>query len=336
MKAWFVTKGTKGPRDLKLCERPDPVPGPKDLLVRMRAASLNYRDQVIVRDKYMGLTMESDTIALSDGAGEVVAVGDRVTRFKVGDRVIGTFNRGWIGGSYGDVVYDQLGHPGIDGVLANLVVISQEDAVSIPGDLSYEEASCLPCAALTAWSALVVAGRMKAGQSVLTLGTGGVSIFALQFAKAAGCYVIATSSSDEKLARAAAMGADCTINYRINPEWDVAVREATRGRGVDHIIEVGGAGTLERSYRSLANGGIIELIGFLAATENPPPVGLPRWGQMVRVNVGSREGFEAMNRAIAEKDIRPVVDRVFAFEEAIEAYEYALSGKMFGKVVIAI
>ncbi len=202
MKAWFVTKGTKGPRDLKLGNRPDPEPGPKDVLVRMRAASLNYRDQVIAQDKYMGVAMDRDTIALSDGAGEVVAVGGGVTRFKTGDRVIGTFNRGWIGGSYGDVIYDQLGHPGIDGVLSELVVFAQEDVVSVPGDLSYEEASCLPCAALTAWSALVVAGRMKPGQTVLTLGTGGVSIFALQLAKAAGCYVICTSSSDEKLERA--------------------------------------------------------------------------------------------------------------------------------------
>jgi NADPH:quinone reductase-like Zn-dependent oxidoreductase len=183
---------------------------------------------------------------------------------------------------------------------------------------------------------LVVAGKMKPGQTVLTLGTGGVSIFALQLAKAAGCYVICTSSSDEKLERARTLGADCTINYRTTPEWDVAVREATGGRGADHVIEVGGAGTLECSYRSLANGGMIELIGFLAASDNPPPVGLPRWGQMVRVNVGSREGFEDMNRAIETQGIRPVIDKVFAFDQAIEAYEYATSGEQFGKVVIAI
>ncbi len=336
MKAWHVVKGTKGPRDLKLAERPDPQPGAKDILVRMRAASLNYRDQVIVQNKYMNLTMERDTVPLSDGAGEVIAVGEEVTRFKVGDRVIGTFNRGWYGGSYEDDRYEQLGQPGVEGVLAEKVVLNQDDAVSVPAFLSYEEAACLPCAALTAWSALVVAGKMKAGQSVLTLGTGGVSIFALQFAKAAGCCVIATSSSYEKLQRARTLGADHTINYLTHPEWDRNVRDMTNGRGVDHIIEVGGAGTLERSYRSLATGGMIELIGFLAAAEKQPPVGLPRWGMLAKINVGSREGFEAMNRAMAANDIHPVIDRVFPFEEAIEAYEYEGAGKHFGKVVITI
>jgi len=336
MRAYFLSRGMAGPSDLKLGERPDPVPGPRDILVRMRAASLNYRDQVIARDAYMGLKMDKDTVPLSDGAGEVIAIGADVTRFKVGDRVVGTFNRGWHGGLHGDGTYAQLGQMGVEGVLAERVVFDEGDAVLVPDGLSYEEAACLPCAALTAWSALVVAGGMKAGQSVLTLGTGGVSIFALQFAKAAGCHVIATSSSDEKLDRARALGADQFVNYRKTPDWDAAVREMTGGRGVDHIVEIGGAGTLERSYRALANDGCIGLVGFLAQADKPPLVGLPRWGRMVRVNVGSREGFEAMNRAIVQNGIRPVVDRVFPFEQAIQAYDYEYSGQHFGKVVITI
>ena len=336
MRAYLLSKGIKSPRDLKLAERPDPVPGPKDILVRMRAASLNYRDQMIARDTYMGQTMGADTVPLSDGAGEVIAVGARVTRFKVGDRVIGTFNRGWHGGAHGDGGYQQLGQTGVDGVLAELVVFDEGDAVAVPDRLSYEEAACLPCAALTAWSALVVAGGMTVGQSVLTLGTGGVSIFALQFAKAAGCQIIATSSSDAKLEQVRALGADEVINYRTTPDWDIAVRAATGGRGVDHVVEVGGAGTLERSCRALANDGCIAQIGYLAQAERPPLINLPRWGRMAKVNVGSREGFEAMNRAIVRNGIRPVIDRVFAFDQAIAAYDYAFSGQHFGKVVISI
>ncbi len=336
MRAYLLSKGTAGPKDLKRVERPDPKPGPKDILVRMRAASLNYRDQVIAKDVYMGIKMEVDTIPLSDGAGEVVAVGSSVTRFKVGDRVASTFMKGWIGGAFRDEGYPALGQNNVDGVLAELVVFDQEDAVHIPDGLSFEEAACLPCAALTAWSALVTAGGVRAGQSVLTLGTGGVSIFALQLAKAAGCFVISTSSSDEKLAKAKALGADGLINYKTTPDWDVAVRQMTGGRGVDHVIEIGGAGTLERSYRALATNGCIELIGFLATADKPPPIGLPRWGKLARILVGSRESFEAMNRSIVQNNIKPVIDRVFPFDKAVDAYEYELSGKHFGKVVIAI
>ena len=336
MRAYLLTKGTSGPRDLKLAERPDPVPGLKDILVRMRAASLNYRDQMIVRDSYMGQTIDADTVPLSDGAGEVIAIGRGVTRFRIGDRVIGTFNRGWHGGAHGDGTYQQLGQKGVEGVLAEKVVFDEGDAVAVPDGLSYEEGACLPCAALTAWSALVVAGNMTAGKSVLTLGTGGVSIFALQFAKAAGCFVIATSSSDAKLERARTLGADRLINYKTTPDWDVAVRDVTGGRGVDLIVEVGGAGTLERSYRSLANDGCIGLIGYLAPADKSPPVALPRWGRLVKVNVGHRESFEAMNRAIVSNALKPVVDRVFAFEQAVDAYDYEYSGHHFGKVVITI
>jgi NADPH:quinone reductase-like Zn-dependent oxidoreductase len=336
MKAYFLVKGTTGPRDLKFETRPDPKPGAREILVRMRAASLNYRDQVIARDAYMGTKMDTDTVPLSDGAGEVIEIGAGVTRFKSGDRVAGTFNRGWIAGSHKDGAYQQLGQVGVPGVLAELVVFDEQDAVHIPEALSFAEAACLPCAALTAWSALVVAGGMKAGHSVLTLGTGGVSVFAIQLAKAAGCFVISTSSSDEKLSKAKALGADGLINYKTTPEWDVRVRELTGGRGVDHVVEIGGAGTLERSYRSTANNGCVAMIGFLAAAEKYPMIALPRWGKLVRVNVGSREGFEAMNRAIAANHIKPVIDKVFPFERAIEAYEYEATGQHFGKVVIKI
>jgi NADPH:quinone reductase-like Zn-dependent oxidoreductase len=335
MRAYLLVKGTTGPKDLKRTERPAPKPGPRDILVRMRAAALNYRDQIIARDGRPAGKLQNESIPMSDGAGEVVEIGAAVTRFKVGDRVTSTFDQGWIAGPYGDKFYPSLGQDGVDGVLAEFAVFDQENAVRAPDGLSFEEAACLPCAAVTAWTALAT-GDMKPGQTVLTLGTGGVAVFAVQFAKAAGCTVIATSSSDAKLEKVKALGADKVINYAKTPEWDVAVREMTGGRGVDHIVETGGAPTLERSYRALANNGCIGLIAFSYASDKPPVLGLPRWGRMHRIAVGSRESFEAMNRAIAVNRIKPVIDRVFPFEQAIDAYEYELAGKHFGKVVISI
>lgn len=337
MRAYLLSKGMTGPKDLKLVDRPDPQPGAKEILVRMRAASLNYRDQMIAHDTYMGNTLQGDAIPLSDGAGEVIAVGPGVTRFKIGDRIMSTFFKDWIAGPWRDQGYSALGQNGVDGVLAELVVFNQEDAVRIPDRLSFEEASCLSCAALTAWTSIYDAAGVRAGQSVLALGTGGVSVFAIQFAKAAGCSVIVTSSSEQKLAKAKALGADELINYRAIPEWDGEVRRLTGGCGVDHVVEVGGVGTLERSCRALANNGSVGLIGFLAegAASNPWLV-LPRWGRLVKVVVGSRESFEAMNRAIVQNQIKPVIDKIFPFEQAIDAYTYGLSGAHFGKVVITI
>jgi NADPH:quinone reductase-like Zn-dependent oxidoreductase len=335
MRAYILVKGTMGPRDLKRTERPDPKPGPREILVRMRAAALNYRDQIIARDGRPAGKLQNESIPMSDGAGEVVEIGEAVTRFKVGDRVTSTFDQGWIAGPYGDKFYPSLGQDGVDGVLAEYALFNEENAVKAPEGLSFEEAACLPCAAVTAWNALTV-GNMRAGQSVLTLGTGGVAVFAVQFAKAAGCSVIATSSSDEKLRKVKALGADQLINYAKTPDWDVAVREMTGGRGVDHVVETGGAATIERSYRSVANSGNIGLIAFSYASSETQPMTLPRWGQMHRIAVGNRETFEAMNRAITANGIKPVVDRVFPFEQAIDAYEYELAGKHFGKVVISI
>jgi NADPH:quinone reductase-like Zn-dependent oxidoreductase len=220
--------------------------------------------------------------------------------------------------------------------LAEQVVFDQQDAVKLPDGISFEEGACLPCAGVTAWNSLIVAGDMKCGQSVLTLGTGGVSVFAIQFAKAAGCLSIATSSSDAKLAKAKALGADVLINYKTTPDWDKKVREVTGGRGVDHVVEIGGVGTLERSYRSLANEGCIGLIGFLASADNNPVIGLGRGAKVQRINVGSRRSFEDMNRAIAVNKIKPVIDKVFPFEQAPAAYEYEMSGAHFGKIVVTI
>jgi len=336
MKAYFLQKGTTGPENLKLAERADPQPGQREILVRVRAVSLNYRDQMIARDAHPAGKTIVDTIPCSDGAGEVIAVGPGVTRFAVGDRVASTYDLGWTGGAFGDFPRPSRGQPGADGMLAELVVLDQEDAVRIPEGLSFEQAACLPCAAVTAWTALVDMGGMTLGQTVLTQGTGGVSIFALQFAKATGCRVIITSSSDEKLAKAKALGADELINYRTTPDWAAAARELTGGRGVDQIVEIGGVGTLGQSYRALAIGGNIGLIGFLAEVDEVPPPAMPRSGKLNRLSVGSRESFEAMNRCIAQNHIKPVIDRVFPFERAIEAYQYMLTAQHFGKIVIAI
>ncbi len=334
MRAYFIKPGTTGPADLKLEERPDPVPSQREILVRLHAVSLNYRDQVIARDGHPAGKATTDTIPCSDGAGEVIAIGPGVTRFAVGDRVASTYDLGWAGGVFGDFPRPSRGQPGADGMLAELVVLSQEDAVRIPDELSYEEAACLPCAAVTAWTALVDMGQMTVGQTVLTQGTGGVSMFALQFAKATGCRVIVTSSSDEKLKRAKALGADDLINYRTTPDWASAVRKLTGGRGVDQIVEIGGVGTLAQSYRALAIGGHIGLIGFLADVDEVPPPAMPRSGRLNRISVGSRENFEDMNRAIAQNGIKPVIDRSFPFEQAIDAYQYMLKAQHFGKIAI--
>ncbi len=336
MNAYFLKPGTTGPRDLVLSQAPDPSPGQREILVRVRAVSLNYRDQMVARDAHPAGKAASDTVPCSDGAGEVVAVGAGVTRFNVGDRVASTYDLGWTGGAFGDFARPSRGQPGADGMLAQLVVLDQEDAVLVPENLSFEEAACLPCAAVTAWTALADMGGMRLGQTVLTQGTGGVSIFALQFAKAAGCRVIITSSSDEKLARAKALGADELINYRSTPDWASLARELTGGRGVDQIVEIGGVGSLAQSYRALAIGGNIGLIGFLAEVDEVPPPSMPRSGRLNRISVGSRENFENMNRAIARNGIKPVIDRVFPFEQAIEAYEYMLTAQHFGKIVIAV
>jgi NADPH:quinone reductase-like Zn-dependent oxidoreductase len=311
-------------------DRPDPVAGPHDVVVRVHATSLNYRDQAVVAGQYFGGAVSRDTVPVSDGAGEVLAVGSAVSRFKPGDRVAATF--------FQTAPPAALGSP-LDGMLAEKVALSEDGFVSIPDHLSYEEAACLPCAAVTAWHALFRAGRpIKAGDIVLVLGTGGVSIAALQLARAAGARVIATSSSDDKAARVTALGASDVVNYRRAPEWDQEVMRLTAGRGVDCVVEIGGAGTLARSMRSLARGGKVCLIGFLGGRDgdtNPMPL-MMVGGSLHGVFVGDREMFEEMNRAISANRIAPVVDRVFPFESAPAAWEYQKSGAFVGKVVITL
>ena len=321
---------------LKLAERPEPKPGPGQALVRVRANSLNYRDLMVASGAY-GRNVKLPLIPLSDGAGEVVEVGPQVTRVKPGDRVAAIFMQSWLAGALAeDYAKSALGGA-IDGMLAEYVVLAADGLVPIPEHLSYAEAATLPCAAVTAWHALVTEGGIRAGDSVLVLGTGGVSIFALQFARLHGARVIVTSGSDDKLARAVGMGASDGINYRQTPEWGRGVLELTGGAGVDHIIEVGGAGTLPQSLRAVRYGGRISLIGVLAepgAAVDPRPL-LMKGARLQGIYVGSREMFEAMNRAIALSGLRPVVDRVFPFAEAPEAFRYMKSAGHFGKIVIS-
>jgi NADPH:quinone reductase-like Zn-dependent oxidoreductase len=273
-------------------------------------------------------------VPLSDGACEVVEIGGSVTRVKVGDRVCSNFMTDWISGEVNDAIAKTALGGFIDGMLQEYRLIDQNALVQIPDYLSFEEAATLPCAAVTAWHGLVVNGHIKAGDSVLVLGTGGVSIFALQIAAMAGATVIATSSSDEKLERLKKMGASHTINYKTNEKWDKAVLEATGGRGVDHVVEVGGAGTLERSVNAVRMGGHVSLIGVLTSGNfNPVPV-LMKSVDVHGVFVGSRSMFEDMNRAFAIHNIEPVIDRMFKAEEIVPALQYLESGKHFGKVVL--
>lgn len=336
MKVYEVQKGSTTPEGLRRAERPDPQPGPHQVLIRVRAVSLNYRDHMVVIGRYMGGPVDHDTIPLSDGAGEVVAVGPGVTRFRAGDRVAGTFFQVWSDGPRKGW-YPALGSP-LDGTLAEYIALHEDGVVAIPPSLSFEEAATLPCAGVTAWSALMVLGdRVQPGDTVLCLGTGGVSIHALQFARAAGASVIVTSSSDEKLERAKQAGATFGINYKTHPEWDKEVQRLTNGRGVDHVIEVGGMGTLARSYQSIGFGGKIALIGFLGGPGQAEPFALMmKGGSLHGVGVGSTAMFEDMNRAIEVNRIKPVVDKVFAFDQAAEAFRCFAAGEFFGKVVIAI
>lgn len=336
MKAWEI-QGGFGFDNLKLAERPDPRPGPGHVLIRVRAVSLNYRDLLTVEGKY-NPKQKLPLIPCSDGAGEVIAVGERVTRVKPGDRVCGIFAQRWIAGTpTREKLRSTLGGP-LDGMLAELVVLHEEGIVPVPPHLTDEEAATLPCAGLTAWSALVTHGRLTAGDTVLLQGTGGVSILALQLAKLLGLRALITSSSDEKLERARQLGADGLINYRTAPEWSGPVREQTGGAGVDLVVEVGGAGTLEQSLRSVRLGGTICLIGNLDGIVAQVPLTLI-FMQQARVQgilVGDREGFEAMNRAIAAHRMRPVVDRVVPFEEARAAFEQMAAGGHFGKVCVKV
>ncbi len=333
MKAYEI-QNSFGLDSLHLVDRPEPRPGPGQVLLRMKAWSLNYRDLLMVKGQY-NPRLKLPLVPLSDGVGEVVEAGEGVSRVKVGDRVAGAFMPGWVEGPLTESKAKTALGGGIAGLLAESVVLPAEGVVAVPAHLSDEEAAALPCAGVTAWHALVTSGGIKAGDTVLTQGTGGVSIFALQFARLSGARVIATSSSDAKLARVLQMGASTGINYQTHPDWEKKVLEATEGVGVDHVVEVGGAGTLPRSLKSVRLGGTISLIGILSGVGefNPTPV-LMKGVRVQGIFVGSREMFEAMNRAITLHQMLPVVDRVFPFTEAREALKFMESGSHFGKIAI--
>ena len=317
-------------------DRPTPEAGQGEILVRVRAASLNYRDLLIARGAYRS-GAKPNTIPLSDGAGDVVAVGPGVTRFKVGDRVAGAFFPDWLGGEVSTEAVSRARGGSVDGMLAEHTVLHETAAIAIPAHMSFEEGATLPCAGLTAWNAVVEIANIRAGETVLVLGTGGVSLFALQFAKLRGARAILTSSSDDKLVMAKTLGADEVINYRETFDWHKKVVELTGGRGVDLTVEVGGAGTLERSIRATRLGGAIALIGVVAEpAQIDPRLVMSRGVRLQGVIVGSLEMFAAMNAALTEAELRPVIDRVFPFEEAREAYAHLQSARHFGKVVIAV
>jgi NADPH:quinone reductase-like Zn-dependent oxidoreductase len=331
MRAWTIP--SFGLDSLKLADRPEPTPGAGQVLVAVRAVSLNYRDLLIVKGLY-NPRMPLPRVPCSDAAGDVVAVGPGATRVAIGDKVCGTFMQHWVAGRITDAAGRSALGGDIDGVLAERVVLAEEGVVKYPVHLSAEEAATLPCAALTAWHALA-GGGVRAGETVLLQGTGGVSIFALEIARQFGARVLITSGSDEKLARALQMGAAAGVNYRTTPDWDKWTRSQTGGLGVDHVVEVGGAGTLERSCKAARTGGHIALIGVLAGTGsvNPMPV-LMRSLTVRGIFVGSREMFEDMNRAFELHQTRPVIDRVFNFEEFPAALRHLESGAHFGKVVV--
>ncbi len=335
MKAWRFDDSF-ALENLKIVEVAEPVPGPREAVVRVRACSLNYRDLVLSKGGY-GSGVKTPLVPLSDGAGEVVAVGPGVTRVKTGDRVAGIFMQKWLEGPPDDVKAASALGGAIQGMLAEQVCLNAEGLVHFPAHLSYEEAATLPCAAVTAWHALFCSDVFRPGQSVLVLGSGGVSVFALQLAKNAGARVIATSSSDAKLERLRGMGTDGLVNYKATPEWDKPVRQLTGGAGVDHVVEVGGAATLPLSIKSTRRGGHIAVIGVLGGAGQIDPRML--FLKQLRVHgiyVGSREMFGEMNRVIELAGIRPVVDTVFEFADAVRAYQYMESGAHFGKICIRI
>jgi len=335
MKVYQVQPGA-GLDGLSIDERPEPTPAPRQVLIKVKAVSLNDRDLLILKGLYPGVT--KPVVPVSDGMGEVVALGEGVTRVKVGDRVIGTFFQRWIDGPTSLAKRDVALGGTYDGLLAEYALLDAEGLVLAPDHLSDEEASCLPCAGVTAWRGLTGGAGFLPGETVLVQGTGGVSLFAAQFAKAAGGRVIITSSSDEKLDKARTLGADAGINYRTIPDWDMRVLELTGGVGVDRVIEVGGAGTLARSINAVRDEGQISLIGVLAGWAQEVGV-TPLIAKNVHIQgftVGSRAAFEDMNRAITVSKVRPIIDRTFTFSEARNALAYLESGGHFGKIVIRV
>jgi NADPH:quinone reductase-like Zn-dependent oxidoreductase len=328
-------QGSFGIESLVLADRPDPEPGPGEVKVRMRAASLNFRDLLMVQGLYSS-RQPLPIIPCSDGVGEVVETGAGVSRVRVGDRVAGCFFQGWVSGEPTmEKAATTLGGP-LDGMLAEYRALNEGGVVHVPEHLSDEQAATLPCAALTAWSALVTYGKVNASHTILVQGTGGVAIFGLQMGKMLGARVVVVSSSNEKLDRAARLGADHGINYKETPQWGRAVREWSGGAGVDHVIEVGGAGTLQESFQAVRLGGHISVIGVLAGAARDLNI-LPILMKNIRlqgITVGHRESFESMNKAIAFNRLVPVVSRVFPFQEVKQALRMMERGEHFGKICL--
>jgi len=331
MNQWILDGGF-GFDNLKKVERPDPTPGPGQVVVRVRAVSLNFRDLMVTKGIY-NPKMPLPRVPCSDGAGDVIAVGAGVSRVRAGDRVAGIFHQKWLAGQVTEALARSTLGGDLDGMTSEQVLLSEDGVVPIPEHLSFAEAATLPCAAVTAWNALVEGG-VKAGDTVLVQGTGGVSIFALQFARLAGARVFVTSGSDTKLNRALEMGATAGTNYKKDPDWEKWARQQT-GVGVDHVVEVGGAGTLERSIKAVRVGGHIALIGVLTGpgTVNPLPI-LMKSVRLRGIFVGSRSMFEDMNRAISAAKLRPVIDRAFPFAEFPAALKYMENAAHFGKIVV--
>ena len=335
MKAWRLT--SFGIDHLKLKEIPQPRPKTGEVLVKVHAVSLNYRDLLTVKGLY-NPRMALPRIPCSDGAGEVIEVGDGVKSVRVGERVAGIFMQNWLdGGLTQERSAGALGGD-VDGMLAEHVVLGEQGVVPIPERLSYEEAATLPCAGVTAWNAVIHAGQVKAGDVVVIQGTGGVSVFALQFARMLGAKVLGTSSSDEKLEKARSLGLSAGLNYKRTPEWSNWVREQTGNTGADLIVEVGGMGTLNQSLRAARIGGVIAQIGVLSPSDKPVEVAfiLRRMIEIKRVYVGSRAHFMELNRAIEENGLNPVVSAVFPFERAREALKALESASHVGKIVIHV
>lgn len=329
-------EGSFGLENLKAVEIDQPEPGPGQVLVKLKAACLNYRDLAIVSG--FGGDYPLPLVPLSDGAGEVVAVGAGVTRVATGDRVSPLFFQGWIAGEPTPAALGtSVGGP-IDGCAEEYICVSEQGVSKLPDCLSDAEAACLPCAGLTAWRALVAEGNIKAGDTVLLQGTGGVSIFALQFAMAAGAEVIITSSSDEKLERAKELGADHLINYKATPDWASEARKITGGRGVDHIVEVGGAETLQQSIMAARVGGHVAVIGLLSGLMKDVNVAAIFSQNLAikGITVGNREQFDDMVRAIERNNIKPVIDASYPLDALKTALEHMQGASHFGKIVIDI
>jgi NADPH:quinone reductase-like Zn-dependent oxidoreductase len=333
MKSYHANSGA-GISGLTLKEHDEPKPGPREVLIRLRANSLNFRELSVLRGNYP-LPVKPDVVMGADGAGEIVAVGEGVTRVKIGDRVAAAMFPRWIDGPIEWEYAPQLGGS-LDGMITEFIVLSEDAVVHVPEHLSFDEAATLPCAAVTAWNALTGARNLQAGDTVLTLGSGGVSLFALQFAKLFGARVIATTSSDEKAEQLRAAGANDVVNYRTIPEWHLRVRELTGGRGVDQVVETGG-GTLEQSIQATALNGQINFIGLLSDSTSKIDINL-FYNSVSNLRVifaGNRAQFITMNRAISVNRLKPIIARVFPFKETVEAFRYYESAKPFGKVVIS-